>query len=153
MIPRSKETQSTCCDHLPNKVGQHKIACPLMDGNTVLMKYEYIFCDARSDVSVKHHKTHYQTIRKKRIKMNLQPWQQVICLIVLPDRHQVKGQLGFVLQPKELFGQPTEVLMEVKGWVQESRSSGYSAVVTDKRPQVDVMSPASLLSCLLPLHN
>lgn len=35
----------------------------------------------------------------------------------------------------------------------QSRSSSYSAVVTDRKPQVDVMSPASLLTCLLPLHN
>lgn len=33
------------------------------------------------------------------------------------------------------------------------RSSSYSAVVTDRKLQVDVTSPASLLSSLLPLHN
>lgn len=64
---------------------------------------------------------------------------------------QTSGQSsGRTLQ---LLREPNEVLMEVKGGRSQSRSSSYSAVVTDREPQVDVMSLASLLSCLLPLHN
>lgn len=65
------------------------------------------------------------------------------------DRHQVK----VLLQPRKLLRQPNEVLMDMGEGGSQSRSSSYSAVVTDRKPQVDVMAPANLLSCLLPLHN
>lgn len=42
--------------------------------------------------------------------------------------------------------------MCVRGGDVHSHGS-YSAVVTDRNPQVDVMSTASLLLCLLSLHN
>lgn len=69
---------------------------------------------------------------------------------------QTSGQSSdrILPQPRKLLRQPNEVLMDVKGgWGSQSRSSSYSASVTERKSQVDVMSPASLLSCLLPLHN
>lgn len=80
-----------------------------------------------------------------------------MCLTVVSDndgRHQDKVQLGSSHNPESYWGN----LMRCwwtwgGGWGSQSRSSSYSASVTDRKSQVDVMSPASLLSCLLPLHN
>lgn len=64
------------------------------------------------------------------------------------DRQEVRVQARFCRNPKVIGATCCEWSGCSQSW-----SSSYSAAAKDWRSQVDVMSPASLLSCPLPLHN
>lgn len=63
----------------------------------------------------------------------------------------VKIEVGLHRSPESYWGNLMGLRVRVGGL--QSWSSSYSAVVAERKPQVDVMFPASLLSCQLLLHN
>lgn len=74
-------------------------------------------------------------------------------ICIANGRQQVKVPIGFLCNRESYWGNLMRCCHAWGGGHSESRSSSYSAVVTHRKPQFDRMSPASLSSSLLPLHN